>query len=143
MKQRFYIIVFSLILISIIIIAAAASSSSPKKQPDDVIMPTPTPGPVVMEFTITSGVGAEKIIMTNLNTAATFTLTQGDFPATFHCNDGDVLTFNVISKAEYTFNAWFLDDGTWQSKNPLTMKTDGSFSMEALFLINDVDVINP
>lgn len=142
MKTRFYFFIGIIALASIIGIAALASRPA-ASGPQATNMPTPTPGPIIITFTVTSGVGADKIIMTNLNTAATFILMQGDFPFTANCNDGDVLTFNVMAKEGYTFNAWFLNDGTWQSKNPLTFKTDGSFSMEALFLINDVEMVQP
>jgi hypothetical protein len=143
-KQRFYIIVGAIAIVVIIAVAAAAANSSTQNGiPNNNPQFTPTPKPEILTFTVSAGVGAEQIRITNLNIPATIILTQSDFPATFNCNTGDVLTFDVTPKDGYTFNAWLLDDGTWQSKNPLTWKTAGSFSMEAVFLINDVEVTQP
>lgn len=127
------------------IILYAVSQPSPVANVDDdpVNTNTPTPTPSDLMFTITGEVGAEQIKITNLNTPATIILTQSDFPATFNCDSGDVLTFSVTAKDGYTFNAWLMDDGTWQSKNPLTLKVSNSFTMEACFLINDEEIVLP
>ncbi len=141
--NRIYLITAVVIgaIIAIIIGAGiAASSQPPPANSPPRNSPSPTQYPKTLTFTITAGVGAQQIKITNLNTPATIILTQSDFPATLNCNSGDVLTFNVLAKEGYSFNAWLIDDGTWQSKNPLTLKTSSSFSMEAAFLINDVEV---
>ena len=86
------------------------------------------------QFTVTAdAVGLDYIIVINENTGAQLYLLPSYLPITLNFVPNDILTFEVYSKEGYTFNAWSMDDGTWESDNPLSLKPGGSFNMHALF----------
>jgi hypothetical protein len=140
--KRFYFIVFAIILSVIIIVAAVSNSAAPVK-PKPIPTPTvapvtpipPTPPPVTLSFTVKAGAGIETVTVTNQNSGATITLTPSDLPATFNFKNGDTLTFKVKPGDGYIFNAWIFGDGTFQSRNPYSIKAVSSFTMESKFLM--------
>jgi hypothetical protein len=116
-------------------VALASNSPAPPKQEED---PMDNPDvPMTFSFTVSGDIGIDVIKITNLNTPATMRLTTADLPASFNIDANDQLVFTVSSKDGYTFDHWVVDDGTWQSKNPLTIKPVGSFSMIAKCLTLD------
>jgi len=87
------------------------------------------------KFTIASdSVGDDYILITNEATGAKIIITQNMMPFTANFAKDDVLTFKVTPKEGYIFNAWAIDDGTWESSNPLSVRPSGDFSMKAYFL---------
>ena len=138
MKPRFYFIVGIIVLSIIVALAWAGAASNTPETPDpNEIMPTA--GPEILTFTVSGDVGIEVIKVVNLNTPgpATMRLTVADLPGTYNFNKNDVLVFNVTAKEGFTFDHWVIDDGTWQSNNPLTIKPSNSFSMIAKCLTMD------
>jgi hypothetical protein len=129
LKQRFFIIVFLLLFIVVIAAAVAANrggtnSSVTQERPDPKL-----------QFTIQSDtVGNDIIIVTNEATGARITITQNMLPFTANFAKGDVLTFMVVPREGYIFNAWAINDGTWESSNPLSVRPSGDFTMKAYFL---------
>lgn len=136
MKTRFYIIVAAIVLVLII---AGAAAFAPKQTSKPKTSPTPTitasPIPTVLSFTVKASAGISTVLVTNQNTGAKITLTAADLPATFNFKNGDTLTFRVTAHEGYSFNAWVLGDGTFQSQNPYTIKATVPFVMEAHFLM--------
>jgi hypothetical protein len=129
MKSRFWILVVALIFVAVVIAAAASkggnnSSSVTQQRPD------PT-----LQFTVQSDtIGNDYILVTNEATGARITITQNMLPFTANFAKGDVLTFKVIAREGYIFNAWLINDGTWESSNPLSLRPTGDFIMKAYFL---------
>ena len=129
MKPRFWIFVVILIFVLVIIIAAA---SGPKGSSGSITAQRPSP---TLKFKIESDtVGDDYILITNEATGARITITQNMMPFSANFAKSDVLTFKVIPKEGYIFNAWALDDGTWESSNPLSIRPAGDFTMKAYFL---------
>jgi len=130
MKQRFWLLV--VIGFFVVIIVAAAASGGNVRSSGGVTQQRPDP---TLQFTIQSDtVGLNYIVITNEATGARITVTQNMLPFTANFAKNDVLTFKVISRGEYTFNAWAIDDGTWESSNPLSIRPSGDFTMKAYFL---------
>lgn len=129
MKQRFWIFVLVAFFI-IIIIAAAASGNKGGNTAVTQERPPPT-----LQFTVQSDtIGNDYILVTNEATGARITITQNMLPFTANFAKGDVLTFKVSPRTGYIFNAWLIDDGTWESSNPLSLRPNGDFTMKAYFL---------
>ena len=128
MKPRFWIFVVAVFFILVIIIAAASNSPSI----GSITAQRPSPK---LKFRIESDtVGDDYIIVTNEATGARITITQNMMPFSANFAKSDVLTFKVVPKEGYIFNAWALDDGTWESSNPLSIRPAGDFTMKAYFL---------
>jgi hypothetical protein len=84
------------------------------------------------KITITSDtVGLEYITLTNENTGANIRIQPTELPFTGNFAKNDILTIEVLPKTNYAFNAWIIDDGTWESDNPLAIKPSGSLEITA------------
>ena len=128
MKPRFIVFVI-IIFVGVIGLGIAASN---RGSSSGVITQRPDPK---LKFTIQSDtVGDDYIIITNEATGAKITITQNMMPFSANFAKSDVLTFKVVPKEGYIFNAWALDDGTWESSNPLSIRPAGDFTMKAYFL---------
>jgi hypothetical protein len=146
LQPRFFLIVGSIIFIIIIIAGVVVSNTGPKTPaatptPTPTITPLPTippvtvaPTPKTLTFTVASGIGINTVKVTNQNTGASINLIPADLPSSFKFSRGDTLTFTVIANIGYTFNAWVLGDGTFQSQNPYTVKPTTDITLEAHFL---------
>jgi len=133
MKQRFWLIVGALLFIIIVALAAASggggSSSSVQSQR----------GAPKYKVTISSeSVGLEYIIFTNENTGATIHILPQYLPMDINFAKNDILTFTVIAKENYKFNFWSVSNGTPESDNPLAIKPNRSFTMNALFMPSNI-----
>ncbi|MCK9556392.1 hypothetical protein M0R36_11380 [bacterium] len=127
MKPRFFILIFALIFI---IIVAIAASSKPNNNSAMQQRPDPT-----LKFTVQSDtIGNDYIIITNEATGSRVTVTQNMLPFSANFAKGDVLTFKVAPRDGYIFNTWIINDGTWESGNPLSIRPTGDFTMKAYFL---------
>ena len=130
MKPRFFIIIFVAIFILIVVIAA---SNKPVGTAITQQRPDPT-----LKFTVQSDtIGNDYILVTNQATGAKITITQNMLPFTANFAKGDVLSFEVFPRQGYTFNAWLINDGTWESNNPLSLRPTGDFTMKAYFLVDE------
>jgi hypothetical protein len=129
LKTRFFVILFSVLFLAAIVGLAfsnrgGTSSSVTQERPDPKL-----------QFTIQSDtVGNDIIIVTNEATGARITITQNMLPFSANFAKGDVLTFMVVPREGYIFNAWAINDGTWESSNPLSVRPSGDFTMKAYFL---------
>jgi hypothetical protein len=83
-------------------------------------------------------VGLEYIIFTNENTGATIHILPQYLPMDINFAKNDILTFTVVAKENYQFNFWSVSDGTPESDNPLAIKPNRSFTMNALFMPSDI-----
>ena len=130
MKPRFWIFVILSVTILVILVAAANNNRPPT---GSIAAQRPSP---TLKFTVQSDtVGDDYIIVTNEATGAKITITQNMMPFSANFAKTDVLTFKVVPKEGYIFNAWALDDGTWESSNPLSIRPSGDFIMKAYFLV--------
>ena len=130
MKTRFFVIVFAVILIGVITLAATSSRGT--NTSSSVTQQRPEPK---LKFTIQSDtIGNDYILVTNEATGARIIVTQNMLPFTANFAKGDVLTFKVFPREGYVFNAWLINDGTWESNNPLSLRPTGDFIMKAYFL---------
>ena len=128
MKQRFFIIVFLLLFVVVIIAASAGRSGT------NTAVTQQRPDPK-LQFTVQSDtIGNDYVLVTNEATGARITVTQNMLPFTANFAKGDVLTFKVEPRIGYIFNAWLINDGTWESSNPLSLRPNGDFTMKAYFL---------
>ena len=128
--NRVYVIVFAVLFIGVIILAAVSSRGRNTSSSVTQQRPDPT-----LKFTIQSDtIGNDYILVTNEATGSKITVTQNMLPFTRNFAKGDVLTFTVEPREGYIFNAWLLDDGTWESNNPLSLRPTGDFVMKAYFL---------
>jgi len=129
LKQRFFIIVFLILFVVVIAVAASANRSGTSSS---VTQERPDPK---LQFTVQSDtIGNDYILVTNEATGARITITQNMLPFTANFAKGDVLTFKVNPREGYIFNAWLINDGTWESSNPLSLRPSGDFTMKAYFL---------
>ena len=126
-----------LVLLGVAALAAppAAPKPKPTPTPDPNATAAPTPPPATLSFTVKAGAGISTVTVTNQNTGAIATLTIADLPATYNFKNGDTLTFKVVSLTGYNFDFWALNDGTFQSQNPYTLKPADSITLEAHFLM--------
>ncbi len=133
MKNRFFIFVFAIIFILVIAVAISAKPRSGTAVTQQ--RPDPT-----LKFTVQSDtIGNDYILVTNEATGAKITVTQNMLPFSANFAKGDVLTFRVEPREGYIFNAWLINDGTWESGNPLSLRPTGDFTMMAYFLAIDID----
>ena len=129
MKQRFFVFVFIILFIIFIAIAVSANRGGTNSA---VTQQRPDPK---LQFTVQSDtIGNDYILVTNEATGARITVTQNMLPFTANFAKGDVLTFKVAPREGYIFNAWLINDGTWESSNPLSLRPNGDFTMKAYFL---------
>jgi len=144
LQPRFFVIVgviFILALLAVAVLATPPATQKPKPTPtptptiDPNATPVPTRPPATLSFTIKAGAGINTVIVTNQNTAAIATLTITDLPATYNFKNGETLTFKVTPSTGYRFNFWALNDGTFQSQNPYTIKPASSITLDAHFLM--------
>lgn len=138
--KRFWIFIGIILFIVFIVAAVAAAPKNvalPKTTPtpDPNATAAPTPPPTTLSFTVKAGAGISTVTVTNQNTGAIATLTIADLPATYNFKNGDTLTFKVVPSTGYNFNFWALNDGTFQSQNPYTLKPTDSITLEAHFLM--------
>ena len=129
MKPRFIVFVI-IIFVGVIGLGIAASGNRGSSGGVSQQRPAAT-----LKFTIASdSVGDDYITITNEATGARITITQNMMPYTGKFAKSDVITFKVTPKEGYIFNAWVIDDGTWESSNPLSLRPTGDFTMKAYFL---------
>ena len=129
MKQRFFVFVFIILFIIFIAIVVSANSGGTNSA---VTQQRPDPK---LTFTVQSDtIGNDYVLVTNEATGARITVTQNMLPFTANFAKGDVLTFKVNPREGYIFNAWLINDGTWESSNPLSLRPTGDFTMKAYFL---------
>ena len=132
MKQRFWLILgvaFFLVIIVAAALSNSGSSSSVQSQRGD---------PKYKVTVSSESVGLEYIIFTNENTGATIHILPQYLPMDINFAKNDILTFTVFAKENYKFNFWSVSDGTPESDNPLAIKPNRSFTMNALFMPDDI-----
>ena len=129
LKQRFFVFVFIILFIIFIAIVVSANRGGTNTA---VTQERPPPE---LKFTVQSDtIGNDHILITNEATGSRITITQNMLPFTANFAKGDVLTLKVTPREGYIFNAWLVDDGTWESSNPLSLRPTGDFTMKAYFL---------
>lgn len=133
MKQRFWVIL-ALALFLVIIVVAAASHNTGKPSSTQQQRGDPKYSVKIMS----ESVGLEYIVVTNENTGAKAHILPQYLPMTINFAENDILTFTVYAKQNYRFNFWSLSDGTIESDNPLAMKPSKSFTMNALFMPDNI-----
>jgi len=132
MKQRFWIIVS--LIVFVLFIAIIAASSTPRSSSS-----VQQRGDPIYKITITSDtVGLEYITLTNENTGASIRIPPTELPFTRNFAKNDILTIAVLPKTNYIFNAWLIDDGTWENDNPLAIKPNGSLEITARLMPDNI-----
>lgn len=132
MKQRFWLILGAAFFLIIIVAAAASNTSNSNSVQSRRAAPK-------YKVTITSeSVGLEYIVFTNENTGATIHILPQYLPMEINFAKNDILTFTVVAKENYLFNFWSVSDGTPESDNPLAIKPNRSFKMNALFMPDNI-----
>jgi len=131
--NRIYGIIIGATIIVLIILAIlnsrGSSSSSVQSQRGD---------PKYKVTVSSESVGLEYIIFTNENTGATIHILPQYLPMDINFAKNDILTFTVVAKENYQFNFWSISDGTPESDNPLVIKPNRSFKMNALYMPSDL-----
>jgi hypothetical protein len=122
--NRILIFAFLAIFIVVIIIVASASSTPSKPHIKGLEV-----------CTVQAEIGVASIKISNQNTGNSIIKTGADLPYSFNFTVGDTLKFQVTTLAEYTFNAWVFNTGTFDNHNPLNLKPTDSVTMTANILV--------
>jgi hypothetical protein len=125
-KGKLFIIFLILIIVIAIAVAAASNGGGGGTQRKGK----------TYACTINAEVGLSRIIVINQNAQPieVITLTPMDLPFTFNFVEGDTLSINVTAISGYSFNAWWRDDKTFPSSNPLVIKGTRTFTITAKFI---------
>ena len=125
LSKRGFLFIVALVIVIFVVGIAVASSGGSKPN-------TSTPKPCTA--TVTADIGLSSLYVFNQNTGRGITIVPANLPFAFNFTKGDTLSFNVTTLDGYTWNAWTFNDGTFDNHNPLTWKSDVSYSMNAKFL---------